>query len=800
MEGLLRDIRHALRILLNSPGFAFAAILTLACGIGANVAMFSIVHGVLLKPLPYHDADRLAVVRAEADYAGAHRPVPVSVQSNELGTWQRPLDAIEAIAFYTASHVVALSGENGSEVLDSAVVSSAFFSTIAGPFAAGRPLEAIDDGMPAAVISERLALRIFGGADRAIGGQLLLTGRSYTVIGVADGAFQFPGAGVDVWLPAGFVHAVNPRCCEFRLIARLDADGTVERARAAVEPMFQGPASGQGRGSTGIRTSVAGLADDMVSAVRPALLVLFASVLMVLVIACGNLINLLLARNAAREQEFAIRRALGASASRLVRQLLVESAILGMAGAACGAILAQLSLTALSRIAGDAVPRIDAIHIDVPALLFAASLAGLATILTGVTPALRAVRGAAIPNQGSGGTVTAVGARRLQRAMCIVQVALAVMLLIGATLMGRSLVRLLQVDLGVATDHVLTASLNLGFGQRPTDAQAVARVHRVIEHIGALPGVRAVGVGTSVPPDVSRIRVTLRRSGDAVDYQAAAVPATPGYFTALQMRLIKGRFFTGADDDRHAPVMIMSEDTARRFFGTDDPIGRTLSLPLLRNGTRTSVDVTLVGVTANVKYAGLAAPPDDVVYRPFAQQPWVAPFLIVRTSGEPADFALTLRRGVAAVDKGIVVSAVTTLEQLVSDATAQPQFRTVLLASFAALALGIAAIGLYGVVAYAVSRRTKEIGIRMALGATSRDVLTMVLGEGLMVATAGIAAGTACAFVLARVLAGLLYGITPTDPLSFLLASAGLLALTLVASYIPARRAARIEPIRALRL
>lgn len=265
------------------------------------------------------------------------------------------------------------------------------------------------------------------------------------------------------------------------------------------------------------------------------------------------------------------------------------------------------------------------------------------------------------------------------------------------------------------------------------------------------------------------------------------------------MRLLKGRFFTDADDERHPPVMIMSEDTAKRFFGTDDPIGRTMSLPLSRNGQTSSVEMTLVGITANVKYAGLAAPPDDVVYRPFAQQPWVAPFLVVRTSGDPADFALTLRRGIGAVDKGIVTSSVATLDQLVVNETAQPQFRTLLLAALAALALGIASIGLYGVVAYAVSRRTREIGIRMALGATSREVLAMVLRDGLAVAVIGIAAGTAGALALARVLAGLLYGITPTDPVSFLGASVGLLVLTLVASYIPARRAARVDPIRALR-
>jgi predicted permease len=390
--------------------------------------------------------------------------------------------------------------------------------------------------------------------------------------------------------------------------------------------------------------------------------------------------------------------------------------------------------------------------------------------------------------------------RRLQQTMCVVQVALAIMLLIGATLMGRSLVRLLHVDLGVVTDHVLTSSLSMGFGERPSDAQTIARIDRIIERVRGLPGVRAVGAGTSLPPSVSRMRVTLRRSGDVVDYQAAAVPATPGYFSALQMRLVKGRFFTDADDDRHPPVLILSEDTARRFFGGDDPIGRTMSMPVVRDGVRGSAGMTVVGVTANVKYAGLAAPPDDIVYRPFVQQPWSSLFLVVRTSGDPAAFANTLRREIAALDKAIVISSLTTLDDLVADAAAQPRFRTVLFATLATLALGIAAIGLYSAVAYAVSRRTREIGIRVALGATSRQVLTMVLREGAIVAVMGIVAGSAAAFTLAEVLSGMLYGIAPTDPTSFLFASAGLLALTLLASYIPARRAARTEPTSALRI
>jgi predicted permease len=797
MDSLVRDVRYAVRLLVKTPGFAAASVLVLALGIGANIAMFSVVYGVLLRPLPYREADRLLLVDAEVDYVGAHRPVPVFVQPNQFEGWQRSFDAIGSPAFY-ATDVQALSGEGGSDVLDSAVISSTFFSTIAGPFVAGRPLELADDTSPSAVISERLARRLFRDPSHAIGRTLTLTSHAYTVIGVAAAAFQFPSAQVDVWLPAGFVRSVSPRCCGFRVVARLTAGGTIARARSAVTPAFQASAARPQAQSHEIRPRVIRLSDDMVAAVRPALLVLFASVVMVLVIACSNFVNLLLARNAARQREFAVRRALGASPRRLMRQLLVESAVLTVAGAVCGGILARPSLTALSRLASDAVPRVDAIHLDWPVLLFAAGLAALAAFGTSVVPALRAVNERGIPSQGLGGAAT-LGAGHLQRTMCIVQVALAVTLLVGATLLGRSLVRLLHVDLGVSTDHVLTASMSLAFGERPTDAQTVVRVNRVIEQVRSLAGVRAVGAGTSVPPTVSRIRITLKRQGDVVDYQAAAVPATPGYFSALQIRLIKGRFFTDADDDHHPAVMIMSEDTTKRFFGNDEPLGHTMSLPLLRDGRTTSAEMTLVGVVANVTYAGLGAPPDDAVFRPFAQQPWVTPFLVVRTTGDPATFASTLRRGIAAADQSIVTSSVTPLDQLVADAAAQPHFRTVLLASLAGLALGIAGVGLYGVVAYTVSQRTKEIGIRIALGATSRDVLGMVLSDGMLVASAGVGIGVASAWVLAKLLSGLLYGIAPTDPASFFVASIGLLVLTLVASYIPARQAARVDPIRALR-
>jgi putative ABC transport system permease protein len=797
MDTLVQDARYAFRALAKTPGFTLAATLTLMLAIGANIAIFSVVYGVLLRPLPYRDPDRLVLVRAEVDYVGAHRPVPVLVRPGQFEAWQQS-PAIESPAFYSPE-VEALSGPGGSEVIDSAVVSDGFFRTLGGPLAAGRALAAADDAVPAAVVSERLARRLFHDPEDALGRSLRLESGDYTVVGVVARAFQFPTANVDVWLPAGVVRGANRRCCGFHLIARLPAGETVQRAREGAQPVFEASAGDARPSPRGIRATVVRLSDDLVAATRPALLILFAAVLLVLVVACSNVINLLLARNAARARDFEIRRSLGAPASRLVSYLIVESGILAVCGAALGALTARPAVAVLVRVAADAIPRADAIHVDAPVLLFAVLLAVLATLATSALPALRAAMGVETAPRRAPSAATDAGGRGLQRAVCVAQVALALVLLVGAALLGRSVARLVHADLGVSTDHVLTASLDLAFGRRPSDAQVLERIDRVLDRIRTVAGVRAAGVATSVPPSDSRIVLTLRRKGDIVDYQAAAVPATPGYFSALQIRLVKGRLFNAADDNDHPHVMIMSEDTARRFFPDGDPIGRTMELPLLRDGKNTSVAMTLVGIIANVKYAGLGAPPDDAVYRPFAQQPWAAPFLVVRTAGEPAAFASTLRREIASVDRGIVIASVTTLDQRVADAAAQPQFRAVLLASLAGLALAIAALGLYGVVAYAVSQRTKEIGIRMALGATTRDVLGQVLADGMMVSVAGIGVGVASAWVLSRLLTGLLYGIAPGDPASFAFAAAGLLAMTLVASYIPARRAARIDPIDALR-
>src|SRR6185295_5237657 len=509
MDELLRDLRYALRMLRRAPAFALAAIGTLALGIGANVAVFSVVYGVLVRPLPYRDAIRLIVAHPEVDYTGAHRPVAVFVQPNEVEFWNRRFETLEPPALYSMAPY-ALAGDGGAEVIDAAIVSGSFFATLSGPISAGRPLQAGDDALPAAVISARLARRLFHDPAAAIGRRLTLNSHAYTIAGVAGDAFQFPDAKRDVWLPAGFERATSPtQCCGFSVIARLRPDATVDRGHDEIASAFTQLSAAKPSNQGQVRTRIVSLVDETVASVRPALLVLLAAVLMVLLVACSNLVNLLLARNAARAREFAVRRALGASAHRLMRQLLAESALLAVAGGVCGAALAGPCVAVLARIARDAVPRLDDVRLDWPVLIYAAAVAMVAALGTGILPALAVVRSPSAPNQSAAATSTQP-ARRLQKAVSAAQVALAVILLAGTALLGRSLARLLAVDLGVSTDHVLTAPIDLAFGGHPRDAEALGRVGRVIEQVTLLPGVRAVGIGTSLPPWPSRLRLTLK--------------------------------------------------------------------------------------------------------------------------------------------------------------------------------------------------------------------------------------------------------------------------------------------------
>lgn len=796
MPALPHALRPVFRSLLRNPGFAVAAILTLGLGLGANIAILSASYGVLVRELPYREAERLTLIRAEADYTGSNRPTRISLQPGDVETWTESTGVLRSSAFY-APAVSALSGPGGSELLNTAIVSPGFFDEMGGPLSAGRPLNRQDDASPVAVISERLAERLFGSPEAATGQTIRLRPDAYVVVGVARSTFDFPGPDVDAWLPAGFSRTTNPSCCSFEVIARLPPGATLEAAGAEAKTLFQAlPSSARSASPTRVRAIR--LVDDRVAAVRPALLVLSAAAFLLMLIACINVVNLLLARNAAREPEFAIRRALGARAGRLAGQLASEGLVLALAGGALGLAGASLILHLMTRLAAGSVPRLEGIHVDGASVLIGLILVVLTTVGTTLFPVFRVIQGPDIPPRSGDRAGRSFNARILLRGMCAVQVAMAMTLLIGAAVMNRSLLELLDVDLGVSRERVVTASLNLAFGESLDDAQTRLRVDRVLQGVAAAPGIRALGVGAAVPPHLARMQVTLRRKDQGVDYRAAAVPATPGYFSALQLRLREGRFFDERDSENGAPVMIMTAETAARFF-SDHPLGRTLAVPRLRDGKMSTVDMTLVGIVENVKYAGLASPSDDVIYVPFQQQSWRSAFLVVRTDRSPEAIAVNLRKAISDADPGVVVGEVATLDQLVSGQAAGPRFRTLLLSLIAFLATAIAAAGLYGMVAYSVSQRTREVGIRVAIGATARDVVGMILRETLATGAVGVAVGLALALQAVKLLEGLVYGVAPADPLSIIVASAALLVVIALAGYIPARRASRAAPVDALR-
>ena len=810
LDQFRQDLAYAGRSFTRNPGFTFAAVFTLTLGIGANTGIFSIVYGILLRPLGYQDANRLVLVDAERDISGAREPVRIYFALNELETFRQRFSSFESVGFYATDEGV-LSSERGTERVDFATVSDSFFSTLRGAFTLGRPLGSQDDAAPAVVISGRLWRRAFGASFDILGQRVVLHSQRgdgsqramwrrqpFTIVGVADESLQFPTPQTDVWTTAGFIRTLNPRCCSFLPLARLKPGATLDQASGEAGTVARALRAGDAGQYVGLRARAVGVHEQLVRTVRPSLLILLAAVGLVLFVACANVVNLVLARNVAQARDMAVKLALGASRGRLIEQSIIESGLLATAGGATGIVLAAGIVETLRRLEPEGLPRVDAVQLDGPVLLFACASAALATFVTGVLPAMRSGDVSDTLRIGGKGVAASPSGRRVRRALVTLELAVSVVLLVGAILLGRSLVRLIHTDVGVVTDRVVTASLGLSLDRELTGEQQVALVDRVLERIRAQPGVASVGVGTSLPPNQSRILLTLR-AANAVDYQASAVPVTPGYFQALGIRLLKGRWFTDTDDRNHPPVMIMSADAVRHFFGDGDPIGRTLSLPVFRDGTQRQGTITLVGVIGGVKYSGLDRAPDDAIYRPFAQQPWPNVFLVARTDGEPAVLATILRRQVAEVDRAIAISAIGTLDEVVADAAAQPRFRTMLLAALAGLALALSAVGLYGVIAYSVSQRTMEIGIRMALGARPGDVVRMIVREGLWLAIGGVAIGLVGAYALARALTALLYGIAPTDAASFAYASGALLLLALLASYVPARRASAIDPAVAIR-
>jgi putative ABC transport system permease protein len=792
MDILAQDIRYALRQLGRNRLFTAVAVVTLALGIGANTAMFSLVHGVLLRPLPYPDADRLVT-------SGLSLPdfedLRASVHSfDDMAAWASNLFTLGESA----------GGKGGAEQVLGAVVSKRFFPLL-GNAALGRALVPDDESREVVVLSHRLWARRFASDPGVLGQTLRLYGRPYEIVGVMGPEFQFPNGRFLFWIPLESALAATPEQKQnrtlriFQVLARLRPGVTLPQAQAEVDALAARLEREHPETNGEVTFPFAPVYDRLVGQVRTVLLVLMGVVGLVLAIACANLANLLLARAKSRERETAVRAALGASRPRLLRQHLTESLVLALAGSALGVVVAGGLLDVLP-FAPFEIPRFASVRIDRTALAFTAALAVATALLFGIAPAWLSAKASLTEGLRDGIRGTeGPGGRRLRAVLTSGEIALSLVLVIGAGLLVQSLVRLVRVDAGFRAENLLTFHVFFVKDGFRALEQRAALAAEIAGRLGAIPGVIAAGGATGLPP-VTPQRVT----GFAVDgldttpgsSRAFFLAVTSDYFEALGTPIVEGRAFADTDGAGAPEVVILGRTLARRLFGAESALGRRIRLVHPEYGPAWR---TVVGVVGDVRYTGLAADAGDALYTPFAQTPFPWMYTMVRTTGPPEALGRAVREAVAFVDPGLDVAALRPMEQVLAETVAQPRWNVVLVTAFAGLALALAALGIYGVISYSVSTRVREIGIRLALGATRGEVVRLVAGEGLRLATAGIVVGLLGAAAATRLLETLLFEVRPLDPATFLAAAVVLVAVALLASALPAARAARVDPASALR-
>ncbi|HEV2381040.1 MAG TPA: ABC transporter permease [Terriglobia bacterium] len=803
METLAQDVRYALRQLRRSPGFAAVAIVTLALGIGANTAIFSVVNTVLLRPLPYRDADRLVMVW------GTDRPRGFDtdqVSPPDLRDWQSQNHVFESMAGST-DVMYTLTGAGDPAPIIGYEFSAEYFHILGVAPLAGRtfaPEEEQAGKNHVVVLGYRLWQSRFGGDRALVGKNITLDGAPYTVVGIMPPGFQYPG--VELWTPLVVPReAVQDRNYRFlRVIARLKPGVTLQQAQTEMNTIagrlaaaYPGTNKDEGVNIMTLRKMTAG-------DIRAPLLVLLCAVGFVLLIACANVANLVLARAVTRQREVAVRTALGASRTRLLRQLLTESALLGLAGGALGLLLAYWGTGALvamfpPTISNLNIPRVDKIPMDAWVLAFALVASLLTAVIFGLAPALQACgldAYEALKESGRSLSGSKHG-RRFRSALVIAEVALSLILLVAAGLTIKSFIGLLRGDLGFNPDHVLSLRVLLPDYKYSKDAQRLAFSNQVLSRLQSLPGVTSAGTVTFLPLSgwwgVRNVVLQTQASSQQQMPPAVWSSVTPGYFRSIDIPLLKGRYFTDHDTAGANGVAIISTTLAKRLSSKADPIGQRVVVDGIKN------PLEVVGVVADVHQLGLTSDETAEVYLPFNQVPTPLICFAIRTPSDPTSLAKAAQRAIWAVDKDQAVSYVMSMTQLASESLAPQRVVAVLLGVFAGVASALAAIGLYGVISYSASQRTHEIGIRMALGAGRSSVLRLVVLDGLKLILLGLGLGLAGATALTRLLSGLLYGVRPHDLPIFSAVSILLAGVALAASFIPALRATRVDPTAALR-
>jgi len=813
MAELLQDVRYALRALRRSPGLAAAAILTLALGIGANSAIFSVVNGVLLKPLPYAQPERLVTVVSQFPTMGFDRFWISPPEYMELQERSRSYAAIGA--YRTGAASVSTAGDPVR--VTSAIATAELFQALGVPPLLGRtfgPDEDVPNGEPVVVLSHGLWQRAFG-ADPALVGQAIdVNGVRRTVLGIMPPGFDVADAGVEVWLPAALDRAnrTNRGSHYLEVVARLAPGVTLEQARAEMRSLVArwGEEVGAGYHSPHPENHpllIHELQEQLVGDARTALLLLLGAVGFVLLIACANVANLLLAKAEARQKEIAVRAALGAGRLRLLRQFLTESVTLAAIGGALGLAFGYAGLRLL--LAGaTGIPRADEIVLDVTVIAFTAAVSLATGLLFGLAPLQHLSHRALGLAIRQGGQRTTAAAGRLRRLLVVMEVALAVVLVVGSGLMLRSLAELQRVDVGFEPEGLVTFQLYLPPAGYPDAPAQVGFYERLARRVSALPGVQGFAAMSGLPP---------RRDLDANDMEFEGVPEVPGgpahnidywqfvtadYFATMGIPIVDGRAFTASDDGAAGPVALINETAARLFWPGQNPIGRRLRPGF---GDPEAPWFTIIGIVKDVKQGGIESETGTEVYWHYPQIAQVfgnvprTMNVVVRTAAEPLALAPLLRQEVRAMDPGLPLADLRTMQENIGLALSRPRFIARLLTVFAALALTLAAVGTYGVMSYSVAERQRELGIRLAIGAAPGRLLRQVLREGLGLAAAGLALGVGGALLVTRLLASLLYGVSSTDPASFILAPLILTLVAAAACYLPARRATRVDPATVLR-